>query len=448
MKNLREITRYPAAMIGMFMILVLFGFAIYAVITLPYAEAVRLWRGGESIWYDTPKKAAPVWYNFFRSEKLPATINLDSKDEAVEKTFEASDEEITNIEFEYTFEYPYTLFPRELSLFFDAQYDEKAPFVSMTWLTPDGRELRVASLTVDSSLTYRASQDSKLERRLGRQFEGDIQPHEALFADPNSEDWKALPGEYTLQVSGTTFEPEADIDAELVIFGQVHGIAGTDHRRREISVALLWGTPIALAFGLLAALGTSVTTMAIAGVGTWYGGWVDALIQRITEVNLIIPVLPILIMIGTFYSKSLWVMLGVLILLYIFGGGIKTYRAIFLQVKESPYIEAAQAYGATNTRIIFRYLIPRIIPTLIPQLVIQIPAFVFLEAALALLGLGDPVMPTWGKIINDARTNGALYQGNYYWMLEPSILLMLTGLAFSLLGFSLDRIFNPRLRGR
>jgi peptide/nickel transport system permease protein len=57
-------------------------------------------------------------------------------------------------------------------------------------------------------------------------------------------------------------------------------------------------------------------------------------------------------------------------------------------------------------------------------------------------------MPTWGKIINDARLNGALYQGNYYWMLEPSILLMLTGLAFSLLGFSLDRIFNPRLRGR
>jgi peptide/nickel transport system permease protein len=117
-------------------------------------------------------------------------------------------------------------------------------------------------------------------------------------------------------------------------------------------------------------------------------------------------------------------------------------------VKESPYIEAAQAYGATNTRIIFNYLVPRIIPTLIPNLVTLVPAFVFLEAALALLGLGDPVMPTWGKIINDARLNGALYQGNYYWMLEPSILLMLTGLAFSLLGFSLDRVFNPRLRGR
>jgi peptide/nickel transport system permease protein len=187
--------------------------------------------------------------------------------------------------------------------------------------------------------------------------------------------------------------------------------------------------------------------MIIAGVGTWFGGWVDGLIQRITEVNLILPALPILIMVGTFYSRSIWLMLGVLILLYIFGGGIKTYRAIFIQVKESPYIEAAQAYGASDARLIFRYLIPRIIPTLLPNLVTLIPGFVFTEAALALLGLGDPILPTWGKVIYDAYDFGALYHGHYYWMLEPSILLMITGLAFSLLGFSLDRVFNPRLRG-
>ncbi|MBI4731230.1 MAG: ABC transporter permease, partial [Chloroflexi bacterium] len=77
-----------------------------------------------------------------------------------------------------------------------------------------------------------------------------------------------------------------------------------------------------------------------------------------------------------------------------------------------------------------------------------IPGYVFLEASLAVLGLGDPVLPTWGKIINDAQANGALYQGLYYWVLEPAVLLMITGLAFAMLGFSLDRIFNPRLRGQ
>jgi peptide/nickel transport system permease protein len=187
--------------------------------------------------------------------------------------------------------------------------------------------------------------------------------------------------------------------------------------------------------------------MVIAAFGTWFGGWVDDFIQRITEVNLVLPFLPILIMIGTFYSRGIFLMLGVTILLSIFGGSIKNYRAIFLQIKAASYIEAAQAYGANNARIILNYMVPRIVPLIIPALVTLIPTYVFLEASLAVLGLGDPVLPTWGKIINDAQSNGALYQGYYYWVLEPAVLLMVTGLAFALVGFALDRIFNPRLRG-
>jgi peptide/nickel transport system permease protein len=216
--------------------------------------------------------------------------------------------------------------------------------------------------------------------------------------------------------------------------------------RRDLMLPLLWGVPVALAFGLLASMGTSILTMIIAAIGAWYGGWVDELIQRITEVNLVLPFFAILIMIGTFYSRSIWVILGATILLSIFTGAIKGYRAIFLQVKESMYIEAARSYGASNTRIIFLYLIPRMIPLLIPSLVQSIPAFVFLEASLAVIGLGDPVLPTWGKIIQDANSNGALYKGYYYWVLEPAVLLMITGLAFAVLGFALDRIFNPKLR--
>jgi peptide/nickel transport system permease protein len=120
---------------------------------------------------------------------------------------------------------------------------------------------------------------------------------------------------------------------------------------------------------------------------------------------------------------------------------------MFTQIKESTYIEAAIAYGASDGRIIIRYLIPRILPILIPGLISAVPSFVFLEASLALLGIGDPVLPTWGKTINEAYTNAALYRGWYYWILEPAALLMITGLGFASLGFALDRIFNPRLRG-
>jgi peptide/nickel transport system permease protein len=441
---IREIPKYPSALIGAIIIVILLIVSVVTVIMIPYSEAVTMWRGGEELYYDHPKNASPLWINWFSRKKLPQTILVNSKDTAVAKTRTTINENSTDISFVLPFDFPYDEFPREMSVYFDTEYHEKLPYVSITWLTPDGREIRIGDFSVEGDMAYRLTQDEKLKRRLKSDF-----PQQALFADSNSGPAAPVPiqGRYEMQISALVFGESDDLDAELVVFGQVHGVAGTDHRRRDLLIPLLWGAPIALAFGLLAAVGTTLTTMFFAAVGTWYGGWLDELIQRITEVNLILPLLPILIMVGTFYSRSIWLMLGVIILLSIFGGAIKTYRAIFLQEKQSPYIEAARAYGASDRRIIFQYMIPRIIPLLIPQLVVLVPTFVFFEATLAVLGLGDPVLPTWGKIINDAYNNGALFEGYYYWILEPSVLLMMTGLAFAMLGYSLDRIFNPKLRG-
>ena len=82
---------------------------------------------------------------------------------------------------------------------------------------------------------------------------------------------------------------------------------------------------------------------------------------------------------------------------------------------------------------------------MVPQLVAMVPGYVFLEATLAIFGVSDAYIPTWGTTIYDALVNGA-FRGYYYWILEPIFLLMVTGLAFALLGFALDRVFNPRLR--
>jgi peptide/nickel transport system permease protein len=342
-----------------------------------------------------------------------------------------------------SFNYPYDAFPSEINLFLKANFKENRPYVSFFWLTPDGRRIPLGERSVRASERFSISLDRHLAQRLGRR-----PPEIGLFTMPNATVDNAVPlrGRYQLQLEGFLFEEGSNLEAKLVVYGQVYGLAGTDHRRRDIMVALLWGTPVALAFGFIAAVGSTLTTLLIAAIGVWFGRWVDAVIQRVTEVNAILPVLPILIMIGIFYSRSLWVMLGAIILLSIFSLGIKTYRSILLQVKESPYIEAARTYGTGNFRIIFRYMIPRIIPVLIPQFVTLIPSFVFLEAGLAVLGLGDPVLPTWGKVVNDAYANGALYKGYYYWVLAPSVLLMLTGFGFALVGFALDRVFNPRLR--
>ena len=452
--SIRELFRYPMAVAGLLIILVLIGISIYAIIAIPYKEAVARWGPETTSKYQIPKTALPVWVNWFRKDPLPPTIIQDSAAGKAVKVFtpRASgglDETIT-----YTIDYPYGGFPQDMLITFNGQY-EKKPFVSLTWVTPDGRKFELGNFSAVSTQRYVANQDipkkyltGQLVQKEGTLFSGSGGPSviQVLFKDPTVTGQNNLiKGTYTLQIDVTLFEDNANLDAEVILYGQVYGLAGTDDLRRDLMVALLWGTPVALAFGLLGALSTGLISMMIAAVGVWYGGWVDSAIQRLTEVNMILPTLPIAITIYYLYSKSVWMILGVIIVLSIFGSTIKTYRAAFLQVKNLPYIEAAQAYGASNWRIIRHYLFPRIIPLLIPQLVILVPSYVFFEATLAYLQVSDPVLPTWGKVVYDALTRGT-FTGHYYWVLEPVALMILTGLAFAVVGFALDSILNPRLR--
>lgn len=438
--SVQRLLDYPSAVLGMLVVLLLVFTAIYAMIKIPYSEAIRMWRGGEEVWYQNPKFAPPAWINLFARSKFSESFSVRTSDGTMEKVAEPADENTTTYTMTYDFDFQYDMYPQEMILYVASEFKEKQPFISIEWLTPDERKIRIANSAIGQEFTYRFSQDEKLKTRLKSK---DVIP--VLFSLP--EENRPLKGKYQLLVTGTTFEAGSNINVEFVFHGQVYGLAGTDHARRDLVVPLLWGAPVALAFGLIASLGTAILTLIISALGAWYGGWVDELIQRITEINLILPFLSILILIGTFYSRSIWVILSATIALSIFSGAIKSYRATFVQLKESMYIEAARAYGASNSRIVFLYLIPRMIPLLIPGLVLSVPAFVFLEAGLAVLGLGDPVLPTWGKMIDDANRNGALFRGYYYWILEPTVLLMVTGLGFAMLGFALDRIFNPKLRG-
>lgn len=437
--GLWQLRRYPSAVVGLLLVGLLVGLSIFTVFALPYSQALDLWRGGEH-WRMHPVNAAPVWVDRLRGGDLPATTVVTSAGvEPSEQPFPGG----RRLQIPLAFDYRSSAFPSEIAVFLRVHDAERAPFVRLIWRTPDGTEHVLGGRRVARDERVSITQDWSLERRLGQV------PHIGLLMEPASAPGGrpvVQQGVHTLLLDAVMFDPTARLDAELVVYGRVHGIAGTDHQRRDLTVALMWGTPVALAFGLIAAVGTTVTTLVIAAAGVWYRGWVDATIQRLTEVNMILPMLPILVMVGTLYSTSIWLMLGVVVALGIFSSGIKMYRAMLLPIREAPYIEAARAYGASDARIIVRYMVPRILPVLIPTFVTLIPTFVFLEASLAVLGLGDPVLPTWGKLLNDAQAQSALYSGFYYWVLAPAALLMVTGLGFAMLGFALDRVFNPRLR--
>src|SRR5690606_5733687 len=179
--------------------------------------------------------------------------------------------------------------------------------------SPDGRELPRGDVDLRAAEWFRLGQDARLTRRLGGR-----PAHVGLFADPNASEAVPLKGRYELVAEALVFEPDTELDVRPGVYGELHGLAGTDHRRRHPTVALLWGTPIALAMGLMGAIGATVTTMAIAAVGTWYGGWVDNLIQRITEINMMLPGYPLLIMIGTLVDRSLLLLTAIWVALSIF----------------------------------------------------------------------------------------------------------------------------------
>ncbi|MFW0859186.1 MAG: ABC transporter permease [Dehalococcoidia bacterium] len=435
--TLKQLTQYRAATVGLIIIGGMVAVAIYAVILWPAADPIALWRGDHGVWHETPRTAAPTWFNFFPGVNRPTTIIADSRE--VGKTVQPLAPGISAVEILLPVDFYYDDFPPEITVFFEVEFDKVAPSASLYWLTPDGREICLGSRAAGPP--YRISLDTALKRRLGG-----LAPERALFQDPAVEEPLVLRGRYYLRVDGMLFEEDAELDVRLVVYGQLHGLIGTDHLRRDLTVALLYGTPVALAFGLLAAVGATFSTFVIAAIGVWFGGWRDRLFNWLTQVNIIIPMLPVIIMIGHLYTRNIWSILGVVIALNVFSASFFIFRSMFLPLKEAPFIEAARAYGAGNFRIICRYMLPKVFPVLLPTFVIQIPSFVFLEATLAVLGLGDPLLPTWGKLLSDAWANGALFLGHFHWVLAPAFVLMLIGLGFAMVGFSLDRIVNPRLR--
>lgn len=450
-----DIRKFPSAIVGMILITLLLMGSIYAVVGLPYKEIGEEWGrtvlSGES---RVPKLAQPAWTNVFRKKDLLSSIIIKSTDADVIRNETVNQDGSKVISIIMNFDYDFSEIPGEIYLHLDGDYDVKLPFISLLWKTPDGREIKLKGMAVSPGSSYDFVTNIPARRWVSENENWQkwfnftkIFPtpyHYLLFASPEGADKPTVVnGSYQLFINGITFEKNSDIQAELVLLGQVYGAAGTDYLRRDLVVPLLWGMPFALIIGLVGSVVTTLLSMIFAAAGVWFGGWVDDLIQRITEINLVLPVLAIAVLASAFLGINLWVILFVILILNVFGSPTKNFRAAFLQIKDAPYIESARSYGASDFRIILKYMVPKIVPILVPQLIILIPSFVFLEATLGLFNINTG-LPTWGAVIYQAMTKGALY-GSRYWVLEPLALLLLTGLAFALFGSALERILNPKL---
>jgi ABC-type dipeptide/oligopeptide/nickel transport system permease subunit len=226
---------------------------------------------------------------------------------------------------------------------------------------------------------------------------------------------------------------------------------GVDEQGRDVMARVIYGTRVSLIVGIAGTAIATVIGVAIGLFAGFYRGWVDTLLSRLTDVVLSIPIL--LLGLGIGAACSVRGCLGGLIqpgvgdLLFLIGFFNWTYvmrivRGLVLSLRQSEFVVASRALGASNLRIMFREILPNLVAPIIVYSSLLIPLNILIEAALSFLGVGIRA-PTasWGQMIAAATP---IFNTAWWYMVFPGLALLLTVLAFNLLGDGLRDALNPR----
>ena len=221
-------------------------------------------------------------------------------------------------------------------------------------------------------------------------------------------------------------------------------IMGTDYLGRDVFVGIIYGTRPTMIIALTATLVTVLIGVTIGAIAGYFGGWVDNTLMRLTEFFQVLPPLVFAMVIVAVFSSDVFVV--------IFAIAITTWttearltRAEYLKIREQEYVTASHAIGDKKLRIITKIILPNAMPPIIVAITLRVGITVIYEAALSFLGLTDPDVITWGKMIGLSRD----YFFNAWWTVTfPGLAILLVVLCIALIGDGLNDALNPKLRGR
>lgn len=218
---------------------------------------------------------------------------------------------------------------------------------------------------------------------------------------------------------------------------------GGDSFGRDTFSRLLHAGRVSLAVGLSSMLITLVIGVAIGALAGFYGGWIDRILMRFTDIVLVIPTFFLLILTVATFGRSIG-LLTLIIGLTSWPINAKVVRAEIARLRHHDYVIASRVTGATDSWIVVRHLLPQLIPIVIASATIRVANNILIESGLSYLGLGvQPPTPTWGNMI----TEGADFMRQAWWLVGiPGAAIFVVVLAFNLFGEGLRDVLDPRTR--
>lgn len=221
-------------------------------------------------------------------------------------------------------------------------------------------------------------------------------------------------------------------------------LLGTDDVGKDVLTNLLYGARVSLIVGFFASFIALVIGGLVGLVAGFYGGKTEIALMSLTDILLVIPDLPLMIVLIAILGRGLWLLILVLGVLS-WTGTARVVRSQTLSVRERKFVQRARAIGGGNFYIVRRHIFPLVFPLMMVNGVLVISAAILNESTLSFLGLGDPTRLSWGQMLNFAFTRGAMSSGAWWALVAPGVAIIWVVLGLTYLGNGLERIFNPKL---